>query len=620
MLKLTRTYFYSPLSVANKTAKRSISTAVIAAALLLAGLMAQPVAASPDWWDPAWSCRKAITVTELSGSLLKDYQVRIDVAYEPAMRADFGDLRFINAADNLLNYWIEDKTDGASATVWVEVDDIEASTETTIYMYYGNPAASSASDGEDTFIFFDDFSGDLGQWNIHIDADVAINASYGNPAPCLEISGGSTGGYPYGLAVIGSNATYADFQDGIIEADIYPTTNALPEIIFRGNYPANTGYKGRWDTRSGNEPPWMKPPYDNWGEFGTAVPRFGMTNQWQKAKLVINGSTFQIYSNGNLKSTVTNTEYAGPGEIGLANHYGAWARFDNVRVRKYASPEPVCTIGAEECNDAPNQPADLGPAAYTDGGWVGNNSPELTFTQSDPDGTDTVSYTIQIDDDAGFSSPVVDYTSGLLAQGAASFTSPSLPNGDYYWRVMSTDEHDFEGSWTVANGGDVAFRLNTAAETGGTHKDIYHTHEDVHISGSGFPPDSDVDVYVVKDYHWYEGDLIPPDSGTIFTRKTFTTNGEGEIENEVIWEAPLETGEYDVTFDADRNGIYNEIPDLIDDPNHPGFTVVAAAVGGTVHPVDKASILLPWLILSTVLVLAAGGLILVRQADRLREP
>jgi hypothetical protein len=37
---------------------------------------------------------------------------------------------------------------------------------------------------------------------------------------------------------------------------------------------------------------------------------------------------------------VINTQYSGAGEIGLANHYGVYARFDNVRVRKCAS-QPI---------------------------------------------------------------------------------------------------------------------------------------------------------------------------------------------------------------------------------------------------------------------------------------
>jgi len=37
-----------------------------------------------------------------------------------------------------------------------------------------------------------------------------------------------------------------------------------------------------------------------------------------------------------------------------------------------------------------------------------------------------------------------------------------------------------------------------------------------------------------------------------------------------------------------------------------------------VYPIDKAALLLPWLGLSAILVLAAGGLILAKQAGRLR--
>ncbi len=163
----------------------------------------------------------------------------------------------------------------------------------------------------------------------------------------MEIGGGFTD-WPYGFAVIGSDAIYTGFQNGIIEADVYPATDALPEIIFRGNYSANTGYKGRWDCRSDEESPWMTPPYSDWEDFGDDVTRFGIANQWQKVKLAINDSTFEIYSNNNLKSTVTETQYSGPGEIGLANHYGAYARFDNVRVRKYVEPEPSHGIWGNE--------------------------------------------------------------------------------------------------------------------------------------------------------------------------------------------------------------------------------------------------------------------------------
>lgn len=44
------------------------------------------------------------------------------------------------------------------AIVWVKIPEIPASSTQTIYMYYGNPEASSLSNGEMTFDFFDDFN------------------------------------------------------------------------------------------------------------------------------------------------------------------------------------------------------------------------------------------------------------------------------------------------------------------------------------------------------------------------------------------------------------------------------------------------------------------------------
>jgi parallel beta-helix repeat protein len=172
---------------------------------------------------------------------------------------------------------------------------------------------------------------------------------------------------------------------------------------------------------------------------------------------------------------------------------------------------PRVDIGADEYfdNDPPDTPSSLGPTEYVDGSTVSDDTPTLELTQSDPNTYDTVQYTIQIDDDSDFSSPTEEDYSTLLAQGAASFTSSGLPDGDYYWRVMSTDQWGATSGWAVANGGAVAFHLVTS------------------------PPPS-------------------PSSG---------------------------------------------------------------AVGGTVYPVDKAALLLPWFVLSAALLLAlaTGGLILIRR-------
>lgn len=69
------------------------------------------------------------------------------------------DIRFTNATGVNLDFWREeyDATDG---TWWVEVDSIAAHpADTTIYVHVGDADAADASNGGNTFLFFDDFSG-----------------------------------------------------------------------------------------------------------------------------------------------------------------------------------------------------------------------------------------------------------------------------------------------------------------------------------------------------------------------------------------------------------------------------------------------------------------------------
>jgi len=73
---------------------------------------------------------------------------------------DYDDIRFTKAdGTTLLDYWIEE-SDSSDATIWVEVDTIPVSDGTvTIYIHYGKATASAVSNGANTFIFFDDFTG-----------------------------------------------------------------------------------------------------------------------------------------------------------------------------------------------------------------------------------------------------------------------------------------------------------------------------------------------------------------------------------------------------------------------------------------------------------------------------
>ena len=127
-------------------------------------------------WLTGWTYRKKITITgqtgagtnyqvllkvgESSGASGADFHVEGHSALFPSDKNDSGDLRFTdNDETTLLDFWVE-KVEGSSpnrtAWCWVEVAD-DLGSDVDIYIYYGNSSASNVSNGDNTFLFFDDF-------------------------------------------------------------------------------------------------------------------------------------------------------------------------------------------------------------------------------------------------------------------------------------------------------------------------------------------------------------------------------------------------------------------------------------------------------------------------------
>jgi hypothetical protein len=75
------------------------------------------------------------------------------------MQADFDDYKvYFWRWNNRIKLLAESKTDSTSAIVWVKVPSIPNG-DSTIYVYYGNGSVTTASSGDNTFVFFDDFLG-----------------------------------------------------------------------------------------------------------------------------------------------------------------------------------------------------------------------------------------------------------------------------------------------------------------------------------------------------------------------------------------------------------------------------------------------------------------------------
>jgi hypothetical protein len=89
-------------------------------------------------------------------------------------KTDFGDIRF-TSADGVtqLDYWMESNaasgSDAATGTFWVRIPEDLSTASRTIYLYYGNSAATTTSNGAATFAFFDDFDVDKSKWTGNTD-------------------------------------------------------------------------------------------------------------------------------------------------------------------------------------------------------------------------------------------------------------------------------------------------------------------------------------------------------------------------------------------------------------------------------------------------------------------
>mgnify|MGYP002276669916 CR=1 FL=1 len=99
--------------------------------------------------NPCNAYQMLLNVTKNSGG---------DVNCSGHCNDNFSDIRFFDIDKTTsLNYWIETKTDGDYARIWVKLpSDVE--TDEKLLMYYGNPSAQTMSNGKQTFIFFDDFN------------------------------------------------------------------------------------------------------------------------------------------------------------------------------------------------------------------------------------------------------------------------------------------------------------------------------------------------------------------------------------------------------------------------------------------------------------------------------
>jgi hypothetical protein len=258
------------------------------------------------------------------------------------------DIRFTKSdGTSLLDFWIE-SSDASTATIWIEFDAIPASPSTAIfYIYYGKAGAGSASNGNDTFLLFDDFdradSGTVGNgWLAtgSITCSIETNRLKG----VSVTAGGNLCYHPYTFS--GKTVTYASITGTSLTKDqlllIEGSTTA--KVMSVGQL---GGYLG-----SGKEA-WIDAA--GWHDLGTT---FAIDSPYIYGMMYDSGAnTYSVYKDYVLKQSAQSVYNWGGGVVNSVDFYvyntATTAYMDWIHVGKFATTEPTFSAWSGEQSDLP---------------------------------------------------------------------------------------------------------------------------------------------------------------------------------------------------------------------------------------------------------------------------
>lgn len=168
-----------------------------------------------------WTYKRSISLNPATIEDDVQIQLLLDGSFPYGNLQSAGqDLRFYDSNFNKLNYWIEYWNNAGYSnysSIWV---DIPNSATEKIYMYYGNANVSSESNGNNTFPFFDDFSGTTINSTRWVEFD---NGNYLSQNDKIIASGGSGAWGSNGLT---STATFNRADRYELRYDYKPTSGS----------------------------------------------------------------------------------------------------------------------------------------------------------------------------------------------------------------------------------------------------------------------------------------------------------------------------------------------------------------------------------------------------------
>jgi len=345
-------------------------------------------------WLSGWSYRIPITITEQSGNVLTDYQVLVtldtaSLISAGKMRSDCGDVRFTDSdGTTLLNYWLEGGCNSTNTKIWVKVPNIPANSSKIIYVYYGNPSATSASNGDATFDFFDDFIGtslDTSKWTLGYASYEGASVTVSNGLALIKSISGDFEAIHSNYVIFNTDTKVIEAKTKILSTDIEPHFFFL--VSSDNADSVRFGLREDYLDTAGNV---IIVQFKAYGSYGYGYLYYDVGNEWFIARI----TKFDI---GSFEGRVMDLNYNT-----LGNSFGAgtsdWENYnwwigvfvrdsygfywDWVRVRKYTNPEPTILLGSEETagGPTPSPPGWLSGWSYRIPITIGNTQNPNTLT------------------------------------------------------------------------------------------------------------------------------------------------------------------------------------------------------------------------------------------------
>jgi hypothetical protein len=290
------------------------------------GLNCNPI----GWLNEAWKYRIAINLSNSSMNL-SNYPVKISadttsLYNQGKLQSNCGDIRFTNSAGDLLNYYVVScitNNTSKNSTIYVRIDKIPNTINTIIYMYYGNPTINSSSNLYATcpagYSSKDDWCLEYKE-NMEDNRTGWVFEGYGCSGVYVNYYSPGRWPAPYEGSYYHALCPYCGYKNNV--AVLKQSGQNFSGAGVQGKYMISNRY---YISGRGTGPLTLK--FDNKVLDSVSISsKFGYTER-----------TFS--SSTDSGSNVTVSFYMSSGDMGIG--------IDDIRIRKYANPEPTYTMGQE---------------------------------------------------------------------------------------------------------------------------------------------------------------------------------------------------------------------------------------------------------------------------------